>query len=60
MAIDIRENLDDKCRRCGKTKDEANEIGPVMTGGALGPPLMTGEWSCGECMDVIEENAFRY
>lgn len=45
----VRENLDECCRECGKTKDEASEICPVAHGHwSLGP-----EWSCGECVDKV-------
>lgn len=45
-VVGIVENLEDSCRGCGKSKDEAEGIHPVAHGRSLGP-----EWSCGECID---------
>lgn len=42
----IREMLDDGCRKCGKPKDEADEIIPVSRGRYRTGP----DWSCADCV----------
>lgn len=40
-------DLEDACRQCGKCREEAKGVAPVVHGKYYGGP----EWSCYECVD---------
>lgn len=46
MAIDVRDQLDERCNVCGKLQDKAEEIIPVTTGRWS----LEGSWYCGDCI----------
>lgn len=44
----FREYLDGGCSNCGKSKQSANELAPIVHGRYVWGP----DWRCGECMDA--------